>query len=71
VAQFVQPFVALASVIAGPLMVKLDIADGVRHAQLLDDRGESVRGKLSGVPAFVSCRSPISTLPPRQARSDR
>jgi hypothetical protein len=42
---------AVAGVIAGTLMVKLDIADGVSHAQLLDHGGETIGSKLSRVPA--------------------
>jgi hypothetical protein len=50
---------AFTGVIARALMEKLDIADGVCHAQFLNHRGESVSGKLRRIPSFFS----LSKLP--------
>src|SRR5205807_3712053 len=56
VAHSVQPFMALTRVIAGTLMVKLQVADGLRHPQLLNKRGESVGGELCRVSSFLDRR---------------
>jgi hypothetical protein len=59
VADFVEPFMTLTRVIAGALIEKLNIADGVGHTQLLHHRGESVGGELHRASAVFF----LSTLP--------
>src|SRR6476620_4457015 len=47
-----EPFVALAGIVARPLIVELHVSDGLRHPQLLDERGKSVGGQLRRAPSL-------------------